>query len=164
MICEHCHNEQANVFVTQVINNNKVELHLCSKCAAILQSKIYTEDSFQQFLTGLLKLQGTEADIKPYMDKICPNCNMTLEEFRKKSKLGCEKCYTEFRPYVNHIVKSIHGGNKHVGKQPLRLYKKDITKDKISELEAKLKLALMQEDYLEAASIRDALVKLREEA
>jgi protein arginine kinase activator len=161
MECEHCHQQNASVFVTQIINGKKVEMHLCSHCAKEIQSKIYNDDSFHQFLASLLKLQGDETNVSSNIQKICPKCDMSLEEFKKKSKLGCDECYQVFRPYLNHIIKSVQGGHVHTGKKPLRQDKKEVLIDRIHELESNLKLALMQEDYHEAARIRDLLIQLR---
>ncbi len=38
-----------------------------------------------------------------------------------------------------------------------------LKEEQLEELESQLKLALMQEDYMEAARIRDVLYKLKEE-
>jgi len=162
MDCEHCHNEKASVFLTQIINGKKVEMHLCNACASEVQGKMYNDNSFQQFLTSLLKLQGNETQETSNKEEVCPKCHMTLEEFKKKSKLGCDECYQVFRPYIHHIVKSVHGGHIHTGKKPFRLNKKEILAKKIEDLESRLKLAIMQEEYNEAALIRDELIKLRE--
>lgn len=162
MICELCHKEQATVFLTEVINGKKLELHMCSTCAAKEKARMYSDDSFQQFLSGLLKLTGDENQQNQKPVEVCPNCSMTIDEFRKKSKLGCAKCYEVFKPYIKHIVKSVHGGDKHMGKQPLRLNEQEIRKQEVLNLESSLKIAIMEEDYNEAAKLRDLLTKAKE--
>jgi protein arginine kinase activator len=163
MECEHCHQQNATVFMTQLINGKKVEMHLCKRCAKEIQGKMYNDDSFHQFLASLLQLQGDDFSVSSNVQEICPQCGMSLEEFKKKSKLGCNECYQVFRPYIKHIIKSVQGGHLHTGKKPLRLNKKVALSDKIQELESSLNLALMQEDYHEAARIRDLLLGLRGE-
>lgn len=162
MICEVCHKEKATVFLTEIVNGKKVELHMCNTCAAKEKSRMYAEDSFQQFLSGLLKLSQSEADkVEKPIDQ-CPECKMTLDDFRRHSKLGCSSCYDVFRPYVKHVVKSVQGGMNHTGKKPLRQNEKVIRKEQIEQLETDLKLAVMSEDYHEAARIRDLLVRIKE--
>lgn len=163
MICEVCHKEKASVFLTEIINGKKVELHLCNTCAAKEKSRMYAEDSFQQFLSGLLKLSQTEGGQEEVAVHQCPACKMTLDDFRKHSKLGCANCYEVFRPYVKHVVKSVQGGSSHSGKKPMRLNEKAIRKEHIDKLESDLKLSIMEEDYEKAALIRDELKGLREE-
>ncbi len=46
MICESCHKVNATVFITQIVNGKKVEMHLCSSCARELEGTINNDDSF----------------------------------------------------------------------------------------------------------------------
>ena len=34
MICERCHKKEATVHITEVLNGNRTEKHLCQDCAA----------------------------------------------------------------------------------------------------------------------------------
>ena len=163
MICEQCHQRQASVFVTEVVENKKIQRHLCSICAKEVQEKVYNQDSFQQFLTGLLKLQGNEAKELNNTNKQCPKCHCRLDEFKKTSKLGCDTCYEVFKPYVNQILKRVQSGNKHKGKIPLRLDTVEQRLGQVKELEEKLKIALSKEDSHEAARIRDILLECKED-
>jgi len=121
MICENCQQREASVFITEVINNKKMQRHLCSICAKETQEKAYNQDSFQQFLTGLLKLQGNDTKELNNSNKVCPKCQCSLDEFRKTSKLGCDTCYEVFKPYIGQILKRVQSGRLHTGKTPLRL-------------------------------------------
>jgi protein arginine kinase activator len=33
MICQECQSEEANVFITKILNGKKTELRLCERCA-----------------------------------------------------------------------------------------------------------------------------------
>lgn len=163
MLCEHCHKREANISITQIVQGKKIEVHLCDVCAKEHEYRMYNSNpSFQQFLSGLMKLSGVEQQ-NERQTNVCPNCQLTLEEFKKNSKLGCGHCYKAFAPYIKYVFKSVHGGYIHNGKRPLRISKSDILKENIEELESKLRLALMQEDYIDAAKIRDELLKLKED-
>lgn len=37
MLCDHCHKNEATIHMTNIINNQKTEQHLCSACATELQ-------------------------------------------------------------------------------------------------------------------------------
>lgn len=163
MICERCHERQASVYITEFINNQKVQKHLCSVCAKEVQGNVYNDNSFQQFLTGLLKLQGNDIKELNNTSMVCPKCGCTLDEFRKSSKLGCDHCYQVFKPYVNQMIKRVQSGDKHTGKVPMRQNQTLELSVKIEDLEQELKIALMQEDYHEAARIRDQLLKYKED-
>lgn len=164
MLCEHCNKREANISLTQIIQGKKIELHLCEVCAKEHEYHVYNSNpSFQQFLGGLMKLSGVEQQQNKQPITNCTKCHLSLDEFKKNSKLGCDECYKVFEPYIKHILKSVHGGYKHTGKRPLRLNKEDILKERIEDVESKLRIALMQEDYLEAARYRDELRHIKED-
>lgn len=50
--------------------------------------------------------------------KICPNCGMTEEEFRRKGLLGCAKCYKVFREEIMKTVKKVQGRTSQACKRP----------------------------------------------
>jgi len=163
MMCEHCPKETATIFLTQMYEGKKIELHLCNRCAKEKEALLdENTSSFQQFLGGLLKLSHNEMQEKTRPMTSCPSCSLTLDEFRKNSKLGCSKCYEAFEPYIKHIVKSVHGSYEHTGKKPVRAYQLICMEDRIEELESRLRLSLLQEDYYEAALIRDELHRIKE--
>lgn len=163
MICEQCHQRQASIILTHIVNGNKIENHLCDVCAKEQENKLYNSNhSFQQFLSGLMKLsEGNKS--KTDHTLTCPKCHLTFDEFRKTSKFGCDRCYDTFEPYIRQILKSVQGTFQHTGKEPKRLSMADAIKHQREELESKLRIALMQEDYLEAAKLRDTLNSIRED-
>ena len=34
MICDHCHKNEATIHMTNIVNNQKTEQHLCGTCAS----------------------------------------------------------------------------------------------------------------------------------
>lgn len=88
---------------------------------------------------------------------------MTYTEFRKKGKFGCSNCYHSFSNLINPVIKSVHGSNLHVGKIPNRSGGKIILKKQIQLLEVKLKNAITNEEYEQAAKIRDTIRELKKE-
>lgn len=168
MLCDHCHEEQATVVVTHSINGKKIELRLCNSCASKKQNIVYDEESsFEQFLSGLL--QSDKESIKPaetgYLQEVkCPKCKMSLSEFRKNTKLGCEHCYKAFWGYLKPVLRSVQGSSIHKGKKPKRIIEKTNHKEMIQKMEYDLKLSLMQEEYEKAALLRDKIRELKSEA
>ena len=39
MICDHCHKNEATIHMTNIVNNQKTEQHLCNTCATALQQE-----------------------------------------------------------------------------------------------------------------------------
>jgi len=182
MLCEKCEKNQATFHYTEVVNGVKNEHHLCSECAANTDisyySTIFDNDQFGKLLSGILGGQNifkgaTEAD--PAKSVQCPKCKMTYGEFIANSSFGCSECYDVFGPLIATNIRKIQGSDKHIGKRPLMFNKGKIsTSDSaIKEVEDRdinteieyysrlLKEAVAQEDFLEAARLRDLIAELK---
>ncbi len=161
MTCDLCSTNEATVHLTEVINDQTRELHLCKSC---MQKKGIT--STQDLgLTGLLagltdfgsKPKGsTPASKQPP----CPKCGMTYEDFRKSGRLGCAACYDTFRRYLAPLLRRIHGSTQHLGKQPVPTAKGgkiSAPQETLTQLKERLKAAVSAESYEEAAILRDKI-------
>lgn len=151
MLCEKCGKRNATVTYTQIINGQKSSINICSQCAA-------GESIFDNF--GSLLSFGTRE--KTVTNTICPLCKMSLAEFTRKGRMGCGKCYETFRPYAKNMLQKIHGTAKHtVDAPPKEEVKKEEKAPKSKEeiLREKLAKAIAEENFEEAAILRD---KIRE--
>ena len=75
-------------------------------------------------------------------------------------RLGCSECYNSFRKYLMPLLKRIHGSSRHYGKIPLAIVMPAQGKPELAELKTKLEKAIRDEEFEEAARIRDALKEL----
>lgn len=152
MLCDVCHEQEAVLFYTLVINNQKTELHLCESCA-IKKGLIHSVSSLD--LKDFIPLISHKRDI----DKLkCSRCNSTYKDFISSTKFGCSDCYKVFEPEIAAIVRRIHGSDEHIGKTLVKMGKSDA---KLLELTQRLKEAIESESYEEAARIRDKLKKMK---
>ena len=87
------------------------------------------------------------------------------------SRFGCPDCYNVFDILINDNIKQLQGNTRHIGKQPsfgwegVSIVKEDEGKSIESEitlLESKLREAIAEEDYEEAARLRDKIKELKE--
>jgi protein arginine kinase activator len=167
MLCQDCNKREANIHLTQIVNNEKIVLNLCKICA----EKRGFHSPFEQvpfplaeFVTGMVgpsKDKTSEKGEKDEShDKKCPNCGMTFSEFGRIGRLGCARCYQAFRPELTDILRKIHGSADHRGHsviqpsddlQPLRDEKR---------LRDELRRAIESEDFEQAANIRDQIRNL----
>jgi len=155
--CEVCNQRESVVHVQQIIGDEKVDMYLCEVCAAekgISKQSDRVELSLSQLLTGLFSSAqpGAEVDLDA-----CPNCGTGIETLRKEGRLGCAECYQSFASEIRSFQKKLAGTVHHAGKLPrkLRTYKELIV-DR-HELETKLEDAVRNEDYEEAAILRDRI-------
>lgn len=159
MKCEKCHEKEATVFISQNINGETTEMNLCETCAAEYDRPALDESiSFQQFLSGFM--ESDKSNVSTGVD-ICPSCGMSLLDFRRNSKVGCAQCYKTYRDHLMPVVKRLHGTTKHTGKVPGKIDEEVKSQKTLEHYEGQLKVALMKEDYEQAAYFRDKIRSLK---
>ncbi len=162
MLCERCQQKQATVHMQQIFNGEKTEVHVCQDCAGQMDFPISFDHIFHGFLDSMFSAGNMEGLQELGAKKLmCEACGMTYEDIKKSGRLGCENCYHAFRKELDSILRNVQGSNQHEGKFPKRagldLYlKREIDKLKLEQLKA-----IENEEYEEAARIRD-LIKQRE--
>lgn len=187
MLCENCHQNEASIHYTEIINGAKREHYLCMECARKLNfsglgDMSDTEFPFVRLLTGLLSAGGggKELEDSPMMHVCCPGCGMSFDEFTMVGKFGCAECYGVFAPLIEDNMKRIHGDSVHRGKKyksgsgdmPVSGERNDntlaIMKDEnddpvetLKELNRKLREAVEIENFEEAAKLRDKIRMLK---
>lgn len=169
MICEHCKERHANVTVTQVQNGETVQHHYCDVCAQQMnpfQLELQDEPiSLQQFITnwfGNLPKQQVHGRSPNQIQKACPTCQMTYQQFLKKGKFGCANCYATFKPMLPSIFEKLQAGTSHksttvVEPSPVRKLQQQI-----EELREKMKQAIAEERFEDAATMRDEVKALEQ--
>jgi protein arginine kinase activator len=157
MLCDECGKNNATVHVTHIINGKKTENHLCESCAkenqSIFDSNFSMENMFSAMLNNAFSTTGHSKGLG------CSTCGMTYEDFRDIGKFGCSHCIEAFKPRLMPVVKNIQGYDAHSGKIPMRAGGKYKVKKDIEKLKEELKLMIVQEEYEQAAKLRD---KIRE--
>ena len=160
MLCEKCHKKPATVHMQQYISGQVTEMHLCQECAAQPDSPL----SFEQFLHGLLDMFGNMKENvsqqKPQTNYRCAVCGLSFEDFKRTGKLGCAECYQSFRHEMDPILKNIQGSNRHDGKYPHKAGAGMLNRRKIDKLRLELTKAIEDEEYENAASLRDQIREL----
>lgn len=160
MLCDLCGKNQATVHLTEIVDNQMAELHLCEECAR--QKSVQMEQQFglADLLAGLAEFEKPQEE-KEIIKLKCPNCNLAYADFKKIGRLGCSECYNTFKRYLNPLLKRIHGSTRHVGKAPLKLAgKTERKKTDVQELRERLAKAVEQEEFEEAARLRDQIKEL----
>ena len=160
MICDVCGTNQATVHLTEIVDEQMTELHLCEECAKAKSMKMEQQFGLADLLAGLSDLGKTSADKKEIIKAKCSNCGLTYDDFRKIGRLGCGECYSSFRKYLMPLLKRIHGSNRHYGKVPLTMAKEVRVKTDLEELRSKQQKAIQLEEFEEAARIRDKIKEL----
>ena len=174
MLCEKCNKNIANVYLKNNINGNITESYLCSSCAGQLYGQNYmsllNSDFDFNFNSDIFNMLGFNKNSSQSVltetaknDK-CLMCGSTFFDITKSGKAGCGKCYDTFRGEFEPNVARIHGTAKHTGKIPENMSAKITAKRKIEELNIKLKKMIADQNFEEAAVIRDEIKKINIES
>jgi len=156
MLCDICGKNQATVHLTEIVNEEMNELHLCEQCAQAKSQEMEQQFGLSDLLAGMVQPEKTPVEKDAAVLK-CPNCKMTYADFKKIGRLGCGECYVTFKKYLGPLLKRIHGSSQHIGKSPSKVTR--VLKEKIDlqELRLKLQKAIENEAFEEAAKIRDQI-------
>lgn len=160
MLCDACGANQATVHLTEIIDEQMTELHLCEECAKNKSMDMEQQFGLADLLAGLSDMGKPHVEGKEAVKIKCPNCGISYEDFRKIGRLGCSECYNSFRKYLVPLLKRIHGSNKHYGKMPLVLARPVKARSQLEELKEKLERAIQTEEFEEAARLRDEIKEL----
>lgn len=167
MLCDRCQERPAEVHFTQIVNNIKKQMNLCSACAAALQAESLgaaSQLNLHDFLAGLINHHFTGSSIKtnatPQVH--CEKCGSSETQVAKSGLFGCSDCYSRFGERVRPLLKRIHGSSTHTGKVPKRTGGTALIAKEIRLLKNQLQEAIKIEEFERAASIRDRIKELEQ--
>ena len=160
MLCDICHKLEASVHLTEIIDNQVTELHLCEECARQKGAQMEQHFGLADLLAGLADL-NQPFESKAKTETKCSNCGLAYQDFRRIGRLGCSECYQVFKDSLGILLKRIHGSTQHLGRAPLGKAKPVVAKKTgIELLRNKLERAIKMEEFEEAAKLRDRIRSL----
>ena len=158
MTCDQCHEREAVVHLTQIVDAEVTTLHLCERCAA--EKGVEAPTVGKSPLGSFLAAMGKELEEAAGEDgtDACPRCGATLRTFRETGRLGCPDCWRTFEPQLRELVRRLHGSTFHVGERYLPAGAADANgAEQLRTLREQLRVAVDQENFELAAELRDRL-------
>ena len=162
MKCQNCHGKTATVHLTEIIGNEKKEVHLCEECAQKKGIGIKTQFSMSDIISGLIGASGAK-ELARLSKTTCSECGISYMDFHSTGRLGCANDYKVFSRELTPLIERIHGSAKHVGKIPPGAGREVVKENRLLRLRKDLKDAIQREAYEEAAKIRDEIRSVEEE-
>ncbi len=158
MLCSECNVREATVSVVRIVNGHKTELKLCGSCVERLEQGGFFSDASEPFFAPFGEyLYGFGAG-----DRACKICGTKLSEFNRTGFVGCEKCYVEFRPEIDGMIKKVQESGIHTGKVPATSRGAYTDMREYERLSAELKKAVNDERFEDAAKIKQKIKKIME--
>ena len=161
MQCCVCKEKPATVHLTQIVGEKMQKLDLCEDCAKT--KGINDPTSFGLADLDLVLGLGASQQLEQAAGGVelkCPRCGFTQADFKKSGRLGCPECYRTFSEGLAGLLKTMHKGTRHTGKAPEALRATRENAGLLKTLQAKLARAIKDENYEQAAQVRDEIKQL----
>lgn len=170
-VCQNCKKARATVHLTEIEpeSNQPTEMHLCENCARESGSgpKPVVKPQSVAFST-LLAMQDAEKGTRRgsgAVRPVCPECGMNYQEFRVKGRFGCATCYEAFEEGLLPLLEKVHGAAQYVGPRPRAVVDAgsvSALRQELIDLRRRLNHVVRNEDYEEAARLRDRINEVEE--
>ncbi len=162
--CHRC-SKPATLHITEIREGVVQELHLCESCAQDYLENTDSPEPSEDFDPIHEKLSEYEVDeeLAELDQNECPNCGITFREFRSQGRLGCPHDYVAFEHELMPLLENIHGEVQHCGKFPKRAPDASQRQYQLIKLRNELRGAVEQENYEEAARLRDEIQTIENE-
>lgn len=174
MKCDVCQKDNATIFFSQVVDGKLQKVNLCKECADEKGVTDPTGFALADMLEGMG--EETETEVAVDTDELsCPSCGFTQTDFKKTGRFGCAECYHVFDEGLESLLEAMHKHTEHAGKVPDSFPDLPAPEfpagpeepemqaspaDKLSELKDSLSKSVEDEDYEEAARLRDEISQL----
>lgn len=165
MLCQECKKNKATVHMIRIVNNQKIEAHLCEECARSAEDFIQVPlFSINDLISGFIDMNQSQRTSEKPTSTQCGACGMQYDQFRKIGRLGCQECYKYFENELKPVLERIHGNTRHTGKVPKRTGTELQLKRQVDQLKDELKKSIELEAFERAAQLRDKIKELEFQA
>ena len=169
MKCEKCNQNEATFFYKETVNGKTRALHLCADCAEEMREAGELRMELPDFDTPFVTFPNFFGDLFALPEKAskrnaktCPGCGATWQDIVDLGKARCPECYRTFADELDATVRSMHGNVSHTGRAPQKLRAAHEKENQLTDLKKQLKEAIEQEQFEEAATLRDKIHALEE--
>lgn len=153
-LCDECGINPASIHLTQIMQNETQVSHLCEECAR--KKGISLSISQETFADSAFPKEMESP-------KKCSTCNCSYATFKSKGWLGCSDCYQSFEKEIDDLLIQVHGSFVHKGKRYTRnAGTPQALSGEMKRLRHELALAIKNEEFEQAASIRDAIHSIKQ--
>jgi protein arginine kinase activator len=155
-VCSACKEKPATVHLTQIVGDKMQKLDLCEECAKAKGVNDPSGFALADLMLGLGASQEIEQSAGGVESK-CARCGFSQADFKKSGRLGCPECYKTFAEGLEGLLKTMHKGTRHAGKVPEALRATREQADRLKLLQKKLAKAIEDENFEQAAHLRDEI-------
>jgi len=170
--CQLCPSPEATVHLTEIAaDGSRQELHVCRACISRLNLRPEVEAPDLAEIR-LRAEPAAESPAEPPL--LCDHCGLSLASYADTNLFGCPGCYESFDTAVVALLERYHGAAAHQGRRPVieaaaaepapepppRRPRTRSAAARRAALEARLRAAVEEERFEDAARLRDELKAL----
>ena len=171
MLCERCNKNEATFHKSVYINGKGYEVHLCHSCAKDIDFDIAMDadipinltfdnfdDNFESFKNHLIdEFFDIDNLFHPTMrleenSKRCPECKSSFNDFLRRGKLGCNKCYDTFNNEIRDMLENMDNPTDFTLEIGTELNKLEPTE--LEKLNIEYNRAIEEERYEDAGELK----------
>jgi protein arginine kinase activator len=156
MLCDQCKERDAVVHLTQIVDAEVTQLHLCEKCAAAKGIETTVSMPKHPLSDFLHAVQQQSAPALGDQAR-CAYCQTSLRDFRASGRLGCAQCYTAFEGALRELLRRVHGAARHRGSDYETPVAPGFVVSELDSLRERLAQAVASEEFELAAKLRDEI-------
>ena len=157
-ICQECGKRRATWHLTEFVEGQCVQQHLCDECHSHTDNAPHEMDAAFRRLVAAVVPELQEQQVPR-----CPVCGIDYLQFRQHMQLGCPHDYEEFAEPLGRLLERVHGAVSHGGKAPPREGREAVVRSRLRSLRRQQERAIASENYELAAELRDRIGKLEQD-
>lgn len=165
IFCDECRKNIATVFLTKISGNEVSRVQLCDDCAQKMEETTEAANLLAYLPQLLSGLQGVEEHLVEEVLSgeliMCEACGTSFNDFQKMGFLGCPQCYESFGEPLERVIMDFQDNTEHLGKMPGKVSESALLRKKVLELERGLERQIAEEQYEDAAAMRDQIRELK---
>lgn len=179
MDCQCCNRKKASVRICDLEENSIAEQHsVCADCFALIKRYLFdmgrplapTAEIVREVQSLVssdqtaLALPANPGALAPTQVAVpvCPDCGMTLADFKARGRFGCPRDYEVFAEHLDPLFERIHDVQppRHKGRGPDSVEGRDelvVRSRQLTQLRERLQAAVAEENFELAARLRDEI-------
>lgn len=165
MLCKSCLKNPASIKFTEVVDGKAIQHYLCPECYKALQE---TPSGFSFSVPSPtvhgMDIEKTDPSAGRKGHARCPGCGAMASQLLESAEAGCPSCFTTFNKEINTLLEGLQLGAVHRGK----IFKCDNERlrhsKNMQEKRVLLRQMIQEENYEEAARLRDEITRMEAEA
>ena len=118
MSCDQCHEREAVIHLTQIVNEQVTTLHLCERCAA--EKGVESPAPLAKTPLGELPRrhgQGLPSEPGAPRRRDLRPLRRDAPGLPRSGRLGCSDCYRTFEVPLRDLLRRLHGSTHHLGER-----------------------------------------------